>query len=550
MTLDYFQYIILIIVLSLSTLLGIGVFLVNARSRTNQFYILTSIAISVWVLLGYLTYYDPLSSYALVFGRGNFAAVGFFFVAIYAFAKNFPIEKKFKPLEILFIFLGLILSILSLFTPWIIKAISISGSERIWEFGIFEYVYYLYGISAAIIVIQNLYKKYRQEDVKERAKIRILTIGVSFVALFNIIFNIVLPMIFPQLNIYWIGDYSLIFFLAFTAYAIVKYQLFNIKLVATEIIVIYLSIGLLVDTFISRSSAEGLLKALIWVLATYGGWQLIKSVKKEIKQREELQKLTKQLESANEHLKEMDKLKDDFLSMASHELNTPITAIKGYLSMILEEHLAGEVNPTAKQYLGRVYESAKRLSNLVKDLLNVSRIESGRIHIIYEETPVEDLIEQAQAEVMPNAKNAGHKMVFDKPKSKIPRTWLDKTRITEVLINIMGNAIKYTDAPGLIESSVTADDKMITVVIKDNGRGIPKDKQDSVFTKFSQVDVLKDQVKGTGLGMYISKKFIELMGGKIWFESGEGKGTTFFFTIPILDKKPVDPHEGEGEVLH
>jgi signal transduction histidine kinase len=133
----------------------------------------------------------------------------------------------------------------------------------------------------------------------------------------------------------------------------------------------------------------------------------------------------------------------------------------------------------------------------------------------------------------------------------MPLTWFDVTRIMEVIINIIGNSIKYTDPGGKIEASVSADDKFITVAIKDNGRGIPKEKQDQVFSKFTQVDVLKDEVKGTGLGMYISKTFIELHKGKIWFESeGEGKGTTFFFSLPILKDKPVDPHEGEGAVLH
>jgi len=95
------------------------------------------------------------------------------------------------------------------------------------------------------------------------------------------------------------------------------------------------------------------------------------------------------------------------------------------------------------------------------------------------------------------------------------------------------------------------DEDKIVVSVEDNGRGIPKDKQNTVFEKFSQVDVLKDQVKGTGLGMYISKKFIELHNGKIWFHSeGEGKGTTFFFSLPILTKKPYDAHAGEDSVLH
>jgi signal transduction histidine kinase len=237
--------------------------------------------------------------------------------------------------------------------------------------------------------------------------------------------------------------------------------------------------------------------------------------------------------------------------MASHELNTPIAAIQGYLSMILVEGLGGKIPDKARSFLNSVFESAKRLGNMVKDLLNVSRIESGRIHIIWEQKPVEDVINQAITEVMSKAREAKHSLTFEKPKHKMPSTWFDVTRITEILINIIGNAIKYTDPGGKIVARVMNDDQKIVVSVQDNGRGIPKDKQNGVFEKFTQVDVLKDQVKGTGLGMYISKKFVELQKGKIWFTSdGEGKGTTFFFSMPILKEKPHDPHEGEDAVLH
>jgi DNA topoisomerase VI subunit B len=134
----------------------------------------------------------------------------------------------------------------------------------------------------------------------------------------------------------------------------------------------------------------------------------------------------------------------------------------------------------------------------------------------------------------------------------LPKTWLDKDRITEVVINIIGNAIKYTEPPGKIEVKAHTDGDKIVVSIEDNGRGIPKDRQAHIFEKFAQGDVLKDQVKGTGLGMFITKNLIELHKGKVWFKSttdADDHGTTFYFTIPILKEKPFDPHEGEGALF-
>lgn len=552
MNLQLIQLFMLVIVVCLSLLMGIIVLQVNRKSKTNVFYFFTSITISLWVAAGYLTYYDPVQNYVLFFARLNFFVVCLFFVAMFRFTRNFPTQNKLTKFGKVFTISGILISLLSLFSPAIISNVIIESGNRVWSFGSLIYLYYAYGITAAILSVVILFIKYKASSQIEKLKIKLILIGISLVAIFNVIFNIIIPIILPNLNIYWIGDYSLIWFLGFTAYAIMKFQLFNIKLIATEVSVVALSIGLLIETFISNGNlTEGLLKAIIWVVGTYGGWQLIKSVRIEIKQKEDLAKLAKELEEANEHLKSVDKLKDDFLSMASHELNTPIAAIEGYLSMILEEHMAGDLSPKAEQYLTSVFNSSKRLAGMVKDLLNVSRIESNRVHLIMKETQIADIITQVDMEIAPKIKQAKHTLIYHKPDKAMPLTWMDNTRITEVLINIIGNAIKYTPDGGKIEINTMCDDKKIVVSVKDNGKGIPKDKFGCVFEKFTQVDVLKDEVKGTGLGMYISKRFVELHKGKIWFTSdGDGKGSTFFFSIPVLEKQPFDPHSGEGDVLH
>jgi signal transduction histidine kinase len=295
-----------------------------------------------------------------------------------------------------------------------------------------------------------------------------------------------------------------------------------------------------------------LIKAIVWILATYGGYVLIKSVKTEIKQKEDLQVLATKLDEANQHLEELDETKDNFLSMATHELNTPIAAIEGYLSMIVDEKMAGEINDKAMGYLKNVYMSSKRLAALVRDLLNVSRIESNRIHLINEEASIEDVINQAIAEIKIKADEVGHKLVFEKPNKPLPKSWFDVSRITEVVINLMGNSIKYTEPPGKITVRAHADDNKIVVSVEDNGRGIPADRAEHIFEKFSQVDVLKDQVKGTGLGMFISKNLVNLHKGQLWFKSSvdpKHHGTTFYFSLPILKEKPVDENEGQGAVI-
>ncbi|MEK9156378.1 MAG: HAMP domain-containing sensor histidine kinase [Patescibacteria group bacterium] len=419
------------------------------------------------------------------------------------------------------------------------------------ETGFLGNLFYVLTLLLTGYVLYELIKKYRYLDKINQSKIQYFIVGIFLYAGFNIIFNIAFfYLIRDNYKYTQLGDFSAIFFLGFAAYAVMKKGLFDIRVIATETAVTVLSVVLIVRVFVSTSAMEWLFNSLIWILATYGGYVMIRSVKLEIKRRDEVQRLAKKVEEANVHLKELDEIKDNFMSMASHELNTPIAAIEGYLSMILDEKLAGELNPKMKKYLDSVYISSKRLAALVRDLLNVSRIESNRIHLVYEESQIEDLINQAVMEVGSKVREANHTLTFEKPETKLPKTWCDMTRITETVINILGNAIKYTDPGGKITIAAEKKDSDILISVRDNGRGIPAEKRDKVFQKFSQVDVLRDEVKGTGLGMYISKNLIELHKGKIWFESaGEGKGTTFFFTLPILDKKPEDPHEGEGPVL-
>jgi len=542
-------------IIAIGLLLGIWILLSNTKSKVNWFFFGITVTILLWNVFAFQGYRGISENLSTFFFRLNYGSVALYFLAFYYFALYFPkaSPRRHRWLDWVVNIIFSLLAIASVFTNLVINSVSIpTGGKLIMRTGSLGNLFYLLTFGLTIYIVISLFQKYKTLIEEEKSKTKFFLVGTVLYAGFNIIFNIVLSVAFPEnYRLTQLGDLSAILFLGFVGYAVMKHQLFNIKLIATESVVIILSLILFIQIFISNNFNEGSINAIIWVLATYGGYRLVKSVRVEIQQREQLAQLAQQLEKANDHLKEVDKLKDDFLSMASHELNTPIAAIQGYLSMILVEKMAGVIPPKAKKYLDRVFTSSQRLAHMVKDLLNVSRIESNRIHLIYEEKQIEDVIEQAVTEVMSKAREAKHALTFEKPKTKIPKTWFDVTRITEIIINILGNAIKYTDPGGKITARVMHDEDKIVVSVEDNGRGIPKDKQNTVFEKFSQVDVLKDQVKGTGLGMYISKKFIELHNGKIWFHSeGEGKGTTFFFSLPILTKKPYDAHAGEDSVLH
>lgn len=231
---------------------------------------------------------------------------------------------------------------------------------------------------------------------------------------------------------------------------------------------------------------------------------------------------------------EDDQLKSEFVSIASHELLTPTAAIEGYLSMILDEKMA-KVDPKAEEYLRKVQTSAKRLAELVADLLSVSRIESGKIVINKQPIEVSPTVKSAIDEIKVRADQAGMTLKYLAPEKPLPKVLADPERLAQIVVNLVSNAIKYNKPKGSIEVSMEADKKFVTFSVKDTGIGIAPEHQAHLFEKFYRVhdDSAAAEKVGTGLGLYITRNIIELQGGKIWLKSEQGKGSTFSFTLPV-----------------
>jgi signal transduction histidine kinase len=247
--------------------------------------------------------------------------------------------------------------------------------------------------------------------------------------------------------------------------------------------------------------------------------------------------VTKQLQNANERLKEIDKLKDEFVSLASHELRTPMTVIKSYLWLMLDKNNSSALSEKQRQYIDRAYVSTQRLINLVNDMLNVSRIESGRFTLDMKPFNLGSLIGIVYAEMLPKAQEQKINLEYRRPLQDLPKVQADPERVEEILINLIGNSLKFTPENGVIKISIDYDPKtqLETVSIADNGRGLGPEDLPKLFQKFSMVGtnyLIKQNAQGTGLGLYLSKSMIELMNGKIWAESeGLGKGSKFSFTL-------------------
>ena len=248
-----------------------------------------------------------------------------------------------------------------------------------------------------------------------------------------------------------------------------------------------------------------------------------------------LENTSLQLQEANEKLKALDKLKNEFVSVASHELRTPMTAIKSYLWMALNDK-GGPLNEKQRYYVERGYNSVDRLIRLVNDMLNISRIESGRMTIEFQSVDLITLTEEVVEEVLPRAKELGVTLVVQKTDS-LPSVFADPDKIKEVLFNLIGNSLKFTPNGGSITISFIKKNGFVQTSVTDTGAGISAEDKNKLFQKFgllpgSYITNQTSTSMGTGLGLFICRSIIELHHGEIKAESeGRGKGSTFIFTL-------------------
>ena len=239
---------------------------------------------------------------------------------------------------------------------------------------------------------------------------------------------------------------------------------------------------------------------------------------------------TRNLRHVNEKLKALDETKDDFISMASHQLRTPLTSVKGYISLVLEGD-AGKLTPLQKQMLEQAYTSSQRMVYLIADLLNVSRLKTGKFIIETKPVNLAKIVNEEMAQLKETAKSRQLTMTYAQPED-FPEVMLDETKIRQVIMNFADNAIYYTPAGGKINVELVNNPTTIELRIIDNGLGVPKAEQPHLFTKFYRAgNARKARPDGTGLGLFMAKKVIAAQGGALIFNSTEGKGSTFGFVF-------------------
>ena len=263
------------------------------------------------------------------------------------------------------------------------------------------------------------------------------------------------------------------------------------------------------------------------------GILLIRSILKEVHTRERIEALATELAGANDRLRVLDQQKSEFLSIASHQLRSPLTAIKGYSSMLLEGSF-GKFPEKAREAVDRILQSSDRLVVVINDFLNISRIEQGRMKYEWGSVDLQELISTTVEELKPTIESTGLKVTFHPDKEHKFIITADYGKIKQVISNLIDNSIKYTPKGKIdIHINRNKDIKKIYIDITDTGIGIPKDVLPSLFNKFTRAKGgMKVNIQGTGLGLYVVKQLMKAHGGDVWAESaGEGKGSQFYVQL-------------------
>jgi signal transduction histidine kinase len=532
----YYSHFLAII---LSLLIGFLVYFKNKYSLISKILLLISIIFSLWAFINLITWTNNKSDSIMLawsfFGilYSLLCILSVYFVYVFIDKKDISFKTK--------TIMGALLLPVIFFIPtsYNINIFNLSEFCGITNEG-FYYTNYYYGLGflAFLWILFLLISRYRGADKEMKKQILLLGFGIElFLFSFFITGYIAGLLTENSYSLEFYGLFGMTFFMAVLAYLIVKYEAFDVKMFGAQALIVGLVILTGSQFFFIQTNTNRILTGITLILIFTFGWALIRSIRAEIERKEELQEVSNRLASANDQLRKLDNAKSEFISIASHQLRTPLTAIKGFISLLLEGSY-GKMSEEIRNVLNKIYLSNERLIELVEDLLNLSRIESGRMEYRFEKVKIDELAREVYDTFVLRAKEKDLQFELKIPENGLTEVETDRSKIREVISNLTDNALKYTIKGG-VKIRLSQEQESVQVAIIDTGIGVPLDEIPYLFTKFSRgKDISRLNTGGTGLGLHVGKKMIEALGGRIWVESrGTNLGSTFFVEIPIEHKE-------------
>jgi signal transduction histidine kinase len=403
--------------------------------------------------------------------------------------------------------------------------------------GALAYIYtYLLEFIFITAICAITFLRYRKlSNPREKKAVAFFTLGmIAFLIAFTS--GNVIGSITENWNLAQYGLFGMPIFVGFLAYIIVEFKIYNITVIGSQVLIV--SLWMLIGSmlFIAQSTQTKMVAAFTLIMSVALGMVLVRSVKRTIRQRDQIEKLASGLERANNRLRELDRQKSEFVSIASHQLRSPLTAMRGYASMLAEGSY-GPVNEQQKDIMIRIQDSSRMMAESVEDFLSVSRIESGQMRYEYSEFNLREFAEHTVDDLRAEAVKQGLLLLYKTDLKGKGLVRGDKGKIQQILHNLINNALKYTPK-GTITVYVHDDVKAKRLYVEfiDTGIGMSEATLHDLFLKFSRAKNANSvNIKGTGLGLFVARELARAMGGDITAHSeGDGKGSRFVLTLPYL----------------
>lgn len=532
---------LLFITVVFNLFLGTIILIHGPKTRANIAYavlvgVLVLWALSIVFLRSATSAETAFASLAASYMCGAAIAASFWYFVMYF---N---ERVVSALQRSAIFGGaLVVSLAAFFSPYFIESIqAVTSQDKILNVGPLHLIFIAYFSLVMLDAFVKLFKKYRASgNARERAQLAAVFTGTLITTIIGSVLNI----FFVQAGIahfIGFGPVATVIMVSFIAYAIMRHNFMSIKVIGAEFFTLLLVLLLSVRLIIANTPFDRIWNGIGLFFAAGIGILLIRSVYREVKDREEIAKLATELQHSNEELRKLDQLKSEFISLASHQLRSPLTIIRGYVSLALEGTL-GAITAETRDGLAKVAYSADQLIKLINSLLNLTRIEAGKIRYDLVKSDFAELIGGIIEEFRPMAVKKGLSLIFENSAKELVPFMFDPDKMREVIINMVDNAIKYSESGEIrVRLAYGAGKDAIRRVrfsVTDNGIGVMPDDQRRLFAKFVRSeDARKTDPGGSGIGLYFAKRVVEDHKGTVGVTSeGRGRGSTFFVELPVIE---------------
>lgn len=505
---------VIVAVVGILVLAGI-VFVRSTSSITSRSFFFFAFITIFWGLSNYFLYKFSDPELSLLALRLHIFLTIWHAYAFFQLAFVFPSESKDLPVWHRYVLLPLAFFTSSLLlVPFVFNKVSDlikvdevvnpEQSQGIILAGIVTFSFFASGLYV-------LFRRIYETKGDERRQVVLMLTGMSLTAGLLLLFSFVLPIGFKNFDFVPYGALFIFPVIVFTAYAIYLVELFHVKNIFAGLFTFFLCVMSLVELIFAETVEQVIMRVAVFFLTLIVGIQLVKN--------------TFEIEMANEQ-------KSELMSFATHEIRTPLTVMRGYATMLLDGD-KGEISPRVRDLLQKIMISGNDVITLLSLYLDKSKVELGQIEYIKSTFDINGVINDILSTFQINADQKGVALTKSLDTTEKNIVYCDQQKIKEVLVNVIDNALKYTQK-GSINVMVRKEKGNVIIKVSDTGVGIKPATIPHLFKEFSRADLKKVNILGSGIGLYLAKRFIEVHKGRIWAESeGEGKGSQFFIVLPL-----------------